>query len=110
MALMVEKTPGRGPGSPNRSARWAARLSWLALALTPVFVVVAVGGALARGEENTTWVDGLGLLVVAIASPVVALVLGLWAARLGRRSGAVAAWVAAPVLVVLVVWGSVSVF
>ncbi len=98
------------PNTPPRSARWAARLSWLALALTPVLVAVSVGSALAHGEEDTTWVDSLGQLVVAIAAPAVALVLGIWAARSGRHSGAVAAWVAAPVLVVLAVWGSVSFF
>ena len=98
------------PHLPPRSARWAARLSWLALVLTPVLVVVSVGGALASGEENTTWAHNLGQLLVAIAAPVVALVLGIWAARSGRHSGAVAAWVAAPVLVILAVWGSVSFF
>ena len=96
--------------TPPRFARWAARLSWLALALTPVLVAVSVGSALAHGENDTSWVDNLGHLVVAIAAPVVALVLGIWAARSGRHSGAVAAWVAAPVLVVVAIWGSVSFF
>lgn len=101
---------GPKPNTPTRSARWAARLSWFALALTPILVAVSVGSALASGEGDTSWVDSLGHLVMAIAAPVVALVLGIWAARSGRHSGAVAAWVAAPVLVVLAVWGSVSFF
>lgn len=107
MTASTQQPQERAPSPTRWPGRLAAWLSWLALLLTPGFVVVAVGGALAKGQEST-WTDDLALLAAVYVPPLAALLLGLWAAHLGHRSGVVSSWASAIVLGVLVVWGTLS--
>lgn len=113
MSVTVEKRPEGTPTRPVRSARWA----WVAVAFSPLGVIVAV--AVMFGIANIVGVDLWSTepltaaesaeivgptMVVGFACPALGVVLGVRSARSGNRSGLVAAIVAAAMLLPLATW------
>lgn len=90
------------------------RDAWIAVALSPVVLVVAVGLALALGGGAGSWLGGALLSVVALTAPTVAL---LEAHRAGRDdvhraevalAAAAVAWLVVVAVLVLAVVSEIA--
>ncbi len=82
---------------PQASSR-PARQAWVAVALTPVglFLALVAGFAWAEAPEGGVAPWSLGTVPVAllaVAAPMAAVILAIRAARAGERSGRAAVWV-----------------
>ncbi len=101
----------RPPLATSRSALWA----WVAVALTPVGLLLAVVAGFAWAEAPAsgiaTWSLGtVPAALLAVIAPTAAVILAIRAARAGERSGRIALAVSVLLLLGMLVVLGISLF